>query len=302
MAARSIGSGTLSFGLVSIPVRFYVATHSERISFNMLHEKCGTRIKQQLWCPKDEEVVGRDEIVKGYQFAKDQYVTFTDEEIKALEAEANRSIDIREFVPLEKVDPIYYENVHYLGPDHGAEKAYKLLGEAMEETKRVAIAQYTSHGKEQIVVIRPYEGGLALHTMYYADEVRSIGDIKVDGHVKVRENEVDLARKLIEQLSVDEFNPEEFKDEYRERMKAAIDRKVAGEEVVAPEAPAPRAQVIDLMEALKQSLGQGGTRGGRGSKAGKGGAKAKPASAERRPAAASERRAEPRAKRRASKK
>src|SRR3954471_12414027 len=139
MAARSIGSGTLSFGLVSIPIRFYVATHSERISFNMLHEKCGTRIKQQLWCPKDEEVVDRSEIVKGFQFAKDQYVTFTDDEIKALEAEANRAIDIREFVPLEKVDPIYYENSHYLGPDTGAEKAYKLLGEAMDETKHVAV-------------------------------------------------------------------------------------------------------------------------------------------------------------------
>jgi DNA end-binding protein Ku len=266
----------------------------------MLHEKCGTRIKQQLWCPTDEEVVDRSEIVKGFQFAKDQYVTFTDDEIKALEAEANRAIDIREFVPLEKVDPLYYENSHYLGPDTGAEKAYKLLGEAMDETKHVAVAQYTSHGKEQIVIIRPYEGGLVLHTMYYADEVRSIADIKVDGHVKVRENEVDLARKLIEQLSVDEFNPEEFKDEYRERLKAAIDRKVAGEEVVATEAPPARAQVIDLMEALKQSLGRTDVRGGRGAKA-KGG-KTKTAEAEHRPAASSAHRAESRPKRRASKK
>ena len=294
MAARSIGSGTLSFGLVSIPIRFYVATHSERVSFNMLHGECGTRIKQQLYCPHCERVVDRDEIVKGYQFAKDQYVTFEDEEIKALEAEANRSIDIQEFVPLDKVDPIYFENAHFLGPDHGAEKAYRLLGEAMSETERVAVAQYTSHGKEQIVIIRPYaKKGLVLHTMYYADEVRSIDDVNVDGHVKLRENEIDLARKLIEQLSADEFHPEQYKDEYRDRVKAAIERKVAGEEVTVQEAPPARAQVIDLMEALKQSLG-----GGREAKP----EKVKAAGGGRRRAAATGRREAARPQRRAHKK
>jgi DNA end-binding protein Ku len=294
MAARSIASGTLSFGLVSIPVRFYVATHSERVSFNMIHAECGSRIKQQLYCPVEERVVDRDELVKGFEFAKDRYVTFTDEEIKALEAEANRSIDIREFVPLDKVDPLYFEAAHYLGPDHGAEKAYRLLSEAMAETERVAVAQYTSHGKEQIVIIRPYDGGgLVLHLMHYADEVRKFEDIKVDGHVKLRENEIDLARKLIEQLSEDEFRPDQYKDEYRDRVKAAIERKVAGEEVTVAEAPPARAQVIDLMEALKQSLGRTGTREQKAEKSKAGGA--------RRPAAAARSEAE-RPQRRARKK
>ena len=291
MAARSIGSGTLSFGLVSIPVKFYVATHSERVSFNMIHAECNSRIKQQLWCPVDERVVDRDEIVKGFQFAKDRYVTFTDDEIKALEAEANRSIDIREFVPIEKVDPLYYEAAHYLGPDHGAEKAYRLLSEAMDDEKKVAVAQYTSHGKEQIVIIRPYDGGgLVLHLMHYADEVRKFEEIPLDGHVKLRENEIELARKLIEQLSTDAFDPEQYKDEYRDRVKAAIERKVAGEEIVAPEAPPAKAQVIDLMEALKQSLGRTGTRERKAEKA-KAGESRRPAAAARRAAERPQRRA-----------
>src|SRR6185436_12215285 len=148
MPARAIGSGTISFGLVSIPIRFYVATSSKSVSFNMLHEECGSRIKQQLFCPKDERVVGRDEIVKGYEVSKDRYVVFTDEEVKTLEVEANRSIDIQEFVPLDEVDPVYFDGTHYLGPEKGAEKAYHLLSEAMQETKRVALAQIVSRGKE----------------------------------------------------------------------------------------------------------------------------------------------------------
>src|SRR5438034_10674772 len=201
MPARSIGSGTISFGLVSIPIRVYVATHSEQLSFNMLHAPCGTRIKQQLYCPHHDKVVERSEIVKGYQFEKDRYVTFTDEELRALEAEANRAIDIHEFVPLAGVDPMYYEDAHYLGPDKGAEKAYHLLAEAMHATQKVALAQFISHGKEQLVLIRPYQDGLVLHQMYYADEVRSFDEVDKGGGVKVRANEVELARKLIEQLT-----------------------------------------------------------------------------------------------------
>src|SRR5438034_8955354 len=147
MPARSIGSGTISFGLVSIPIRVYVATHSEQLSFNMLHAPCGTRIKQQLYCPHHDKVVERSEIVKGYQFAKDQYVTFTDEELRALEAEANRAIDIHEFVPLAQIDPIYFDGAHYLGPEKGAEKAYHLLVEAMRDSGKGALAKYPSHGK-----------------------------------------------------------------------------------------------------------------------------------------------------------
>ena len=218
MAARSIGSGTISFGLVSIPVRLFVATSPEQLSFNMLHRECGSRIKQQLYCPRDERVVERSEIVKGYEFQKDRYVTFADEELKALEAEANRSIDIHEFVPLASVDPVYFENTHYLGPDKGAEKAYHLLADTMRDTGKVALAQFVHHGKEHLVLIRPFEGGLALHSMYYADEVRPIAEVDLGGSPTLRAGETELARRLIDQLSTDEFHPERYKDEYRDRL------------------------------------------------------------------------------------
>lgn len=260
MAARSIGSGTISFGLVSIPIRLYVATHSESLSFNMLHQPCGTRIKQQLYCPHCERVIERSETVKGFEFQKDRYVTFGDDELKAFEAEANRSIDIHEFVPLDKVDPIFFEDAHYLGPDKGAEKAYQLLAEAMRDTGKVALAQFVRYGKEHLVLIRPYNGTLVLHTMHYADEVRSAEDIKPGSEVKVRPNEIELARRLVEQLSTEDFKPEHYKDEYRDRVQAVVQKKVDGEEVTAAEPEQPRAQVIDLMEALKASLAGKGAR------------------------------------------
>jgi DNA end-binding protein Ku len=264
MAARSIGSGTISFGLVAIPVRLYVATHSESLSFNMLHEPCGTRIKQQLFCPHCEQVVERREIVKGYQFERDRYVTFTDEEIKALETEVNRSIDIHEFVPLEKVDPLYYESANYLGPDKGGEKAYRLLVDAMRDTERGAVAQFASRGKEHMVLIRPFEDGLVMHVLHYADEVRPIGELPLDQGAPVRPAEIELARKLIAELSTDEFRPVEYKDTYRERVEAAVQKKIAGEEIRVSEDAAPAAgQVIDLVQALKESLARRGAKGER---------------------------------------
>jgi DNA end-binding protein Ku len=263
MPARSIGSGTISFGLVSIPVRLYVATHSEQLSFNLLHAECGTRVKQQLVCPKHDRAVERGELVKGYQFAKDQYVVFTDEELKALEAEASRAIDIQEFVPLDRVDPLYFEGAHYLGPDKGAEKAYRLLSDAMRATGRVAVAQFVSRGKEQLVLIRPHEDGLVLHTLYYADEVRSLKEVGIGGDVKLKSGEAELARKLIEQLSADDFRPEQYKDAYRDRLLEVIEKKVAGEEITAAAPPPERARVIDLMDALKASLAERGGRPGR---------------------------------------
>jgi DNA end-binding protein Ku len=294
MAARSIGSGTISFGLVSIPVRLYVATHSEQLSFNMLHRACGTRIKQQLYCPHDERVIERSETVKGYQFAKDRYVTFTDEELKALEAQANRAIDIHEFVPLAEVDPIYFENAHYLGPDKGAEKAYHLLSEAMRDTGKVALAQFVSHGKEHLALIRSFDGGLVLHAMHYADEVRRLADIDLGAEPKFRENEIELARRLIDQLSAADFHPEQYRDQYRDRVQELVDKKVAGEEVTATEPEPARAQVIDLMAALKASL----AKGGRPSAA----AEERASAAKRRPAAAVRRRESQSSRRRATKK
>jgi DNA end-binding protein Ku len=260
MAARSVGSGTISFGLVSIPVRLYIATSSEQLSFNMIHQECGSRIRQQLTCPHCERVVERGEIVKGYQFAKDRYVTFSDEELKALEAEANRAIDIHEFVPLAAVDPVYFENAHYLGPDQGAEKAYHLLAEAMRDTGKVALAQLVHHGKEHLVLVRPFEGGLVLHSMYYADEVRPFAEVGISGPPKMRDGEVGLARRLVEQLSTPGFHPEHYHDQYRERVQEVVQKKVEGEEVTTTEPAPARAHVIDLMEALKASLSRKGTR------------------------------------------
>jgi DNA end-binding protein Ku len=293
MPARSIGSGTISFGLVSIPIRVYVATHSEQLSFNMLHAPCGTRIKQQLYCPHHDRVVERSEIVKGYQFERDRYVTFTDEELKALEAEANRSIDIHEFVPLAQVDPIYFENAHFLGPDKGAEKAYHLLAEAMRETGKVALAQYVRGGKEHLVLVRPYDAGLVLHTMHYADEVRTLADVDLGGEPKLRPAEVDMARKLVQQLSSKAFRPEQYKDEYRERVQELVQKKVAGEEVTIAAEEKPKAQVIDLMDALKASL----SRAGRAAETGE-----RETAGRRRPAASVRTRERPSPKRRAQKK
>jgi DNA end-binding protein Ku len=260
MPARSIGSATVSFGLVSIPVRMYVATHSEQPSFNLIHGVCKSRIKQQTWCPRCERVVERSELVKGREVAKDQYVLFTDEELKALEAAASQAIDIQEFVPLANVDPVYFQDTHYLGPDKGGDKAYQLLAEAMRDTGMVALAQHVSRGKERLVLIRPFADGLALHTLYYADEVRAFDEIERGAKATVKPAETNLARKLIEQLAADGFTPQQYHDHWRERLQEAVDQKIAGEEVAVPAAQPAQAKVIDLMEALKQSLSREGGR------------------------------------------
>ncbi len=254
MPARSVGSGTVSFGLVSIPIKLYVATHSEAPSFNLLHQVCGSRIRQQIFCPRCERTVERSELVKGYEVTKDQYVTFTDDELRALETAASPSIDIQEFVPLADVDPVYFETSQYLGPDKGGEKAYHLLADAMRERQVVAIAQHVSRGKERLVLIRPMAAGLVLHTLYYADEVRSFDDIVLGDPGKRRDGEMRLAQQLIAELTAKSFEPEQYHDHYRDRLREVVDRKVAGEETTIVAPAAPRAQVIDLMEALKQSL------------------------------------------------
>jgi DNA end-binding protein Ku len=260
MPARAIGSATVSFGLVSIPVRLYVATHSEQPSFNLIHSVCKSRIKQQTWCPRCERVVERSELVKGREVAKDQFVLFTDEELKALEAAASQAIDIQEFVPLADVDPVYFQDTHYLGPDKGGDKAYQLLAEAMRDTGMVALAQHVSRGKERLVLIRPFDDGLALHTLYYADEVRAFDEIERGPKATVKPAETNLARKLIEQLAADGFAPQQYHDHWRERLQEAVDKKVAGEEVAVPAVQPAQAKVIDLMEALKQSLSREGGR------------------------------------------
>src|SRR5215813_9815782 len=256
MPPHSLGSGTISFGLVSIPVKMYTAASAGGVSFNQLHAKCGNRLRQQMICPVDNDVVDRSAIVKGYEFQKDQYVRFTDEEIKSLEGEASKVIDITEFVPLSTVDPIYFEKTYYLGPDKGGDKAYRLLADAMAKTERVALAKFVMRGKESLVLIRPAQHGLMLHTMYFADEVRDFGEIGKGESTPLKEGEMGLATRLIEDLS-----HEEYHDEYRQRVLDLVNSKVEGKEITAATPEVHRAQVIDLMDALKQSLAKRG--GGR---------------------------------------
>jgi len=254
MAPHSIGSGTISFGLVSIPVKLYTAASGGGVSFNMLHAKCGNRVKQQMFCPVDNEVVERGGLVKGYEFQKDQYVRFSDEELKSLEGESSRVIDIAEFVPLPSVDPIYFEKTYYLGPDKGGEKPYRLLADAMAKSDRVALATFVMRGKESLVLVRPAQDGLMLHTMYFADEVRDFGEIEKGKSVKLRDGELQLAERLIDELSHPEFKPEQYQDDYRNRVLEMVNSKVEGKEITTQAPEAQRAQVIDLMDALKQSL------------------------------------------------
>ena len=254
MPPHSIGSGTLSFGLVSIPVRMFTAASAGGVSFNQLHEKCGGRIKQQIFCPACNETVDRSALVKGYEFAKEQYVRFTDDELKRLEAEASPSIDITEFVPLEKVDPIYFEKTYYLGPDKGGDKAYRLLCDAMGQAEQVALAKYVMRGKESLVLIRASQGGLMLHAMYFADEIRDFQEIDKGTSASIKPGELALAQKLIQELSNPEFKPEQYHDEYRGRVLSIVESKIEGREITTAAPVAQRTQVIDLMEALKQSL------------------------------------------------
>ncbi len=256
MAARAISSGTISFGLVSIPIKLFTAASSQSVSFNMLHAECGNRIKQQLYCPVCDVVIDRKDTVKGYEYTKGQFVQFSDEELKKLEAERSSTLEIVEFVPLETVDFIQVEKSYYLGPDKGGDKAYKLLAEAMRRKERVAVGSWSARGKEQLVMIRPYLDGLILHQLYYAGEVRAYDDVDKGATFTFSDAEQDLADKLLDQLTVDEFDSEKFKDAYASRVLEVVDQKVAGQEItLAPEQP--KAQIIDLFEALKKSLAQG---------------------------------------------
>ena len=261
MASRPIASGTVSFGLVAIPVKLYAPIDSSKtIRFNQLHVECGSRIKQQLYCPACDKVVDRSEINKGYEFARDQYVLFSEEEMEKFVVKATHAIEIAEFVPLDQVDPIYFERSYYLGPDKGGEKQYRLLSETMRETNRAALAQYAARGKQYLVLVRPFEEGLIMQQLYYADEIRSFSEVPL-GEAEVKSAELDLAKQLVEQTAKDEFRPENYEDEIRDQILAFIERKIQGEEVTAAPIEAPKAQVIDLMEALKASLA--GTAGGR---------------------------------------
>jgi DNA end-binding protein Ku len=251
---RPFASGQIAFGLVSIPVKLFSATEaSEKISFNMLHKDCGNRVQQQLFCPKDERTISRDEVVKGYEFQRGQYVLFNEEELKMIEEKATQSIEISEFLPKEAIDPIYFAKANYIAPDKGGERAYSLLTKALEQTGRWALAKYAARGKQYLVILRPLGNGMVMQQLFYPNEIRSMDELDL-GDAIVKDNELKMAVQLAEMGAADEFHPENYRDEVAERTRALIQRKIEGEEITSNLVEEPKAQVIDLMEALKRSL------------------------------------------------
>jgi DNA end-binding protein Ku len=254
MPARSIGTATISFGLVSVPVNIYSSSESKAsVSFNMLHKKCGSRLKQQYLCTKDNEVVTREETVKGYEFAKDQYVILTPEELKALEEKATSTIDVVEFVPLSGVDREYLEKVYYLGPDKGGDRAYRLLAAALKQSGKAALGQYAARGQQHLVLLRPLNGVLVMEQLHYADELRPTTEVTIPAG-EVKDAELKLAMQLIDQTSNEEFEPNKYKDTVRERTLETIQRKIDGQDITGDAAPSSDTKMLDLMEALKASL------------------------------------------------
>jgi DNA end-binding protein Ku len=255
MAARSIGSLTISFGLVAIPVKLYSATQaSHAISFNLLHKGCGSRLRQQYVCLKHDTVVERDDMVKGYEFAKDQYVSFAPEEIKALEEAGTHAVEISEFVPLESVDPVYFDKTYYLAPDKGAAKPYGLLTQALKDSQRCAVGRWAARGKAYIVMLRPIGNVLAMQQLFFAADVKPVSEVDVP-KPEVKPAELKLARQLIDAQTAEQFDPSAYTDELHARLEAAIAKKVEGQEISVSEiAPPGAGKVIDLMDALRASL------------------------------------------------
>ena len=255
-AGRSIGSLTVSFGLVAIPVKLFTANQSSNaISFNLLHKADGSRLRQQYICQKDGAVVERDDMVKGYEFAKDQYVRFTPEEIKAMDEAGSHAVEISEFVPIESIDPVYYDKTYYLAPDKGAGKPYALLTEALKQAKRCGVGRWAARGKGYLVILRPIGDVLAMQQLHYAADVRTASEVEIP-KPEVKPAELKLAQQLIDAQTSEKFDPDAYKDEVRGRIEAAIKKKVEeGQEITMAEAPPPGdGKVIDLMEALRASL------------------------------------------------
>jgi DNA end-binding protein Ku len=250
--AASVWSGYLTFGLISMPVRLFSGARSSGISFNMLHRKDLHRVKQQLYCPLDNEVIGRDETVKGYEYRKDEYVVVEPEEIKKIEPKTAKTMEILEFVKSADVDPVYFESSYYMVPEEAGRRPYALLTRALEETEYYAIAKLTMHNREYTVFLRPHEGGMMLHTMYYAEEVRQVKEFGAPD-VELKDAEVKVAHQLIEALA-DEWDPEKYHDTFQENLKKLIETKLEGGEITPVEKPRKLAPVVDLMAALKQSL------------------------------------------------
>jgi DNA end-binding protein Ku len=252
--ASSVWSGYLTFGLISMPVRLFSGARSSSISFHMLHRDDLTRIKQQLYCPHDDRVVERSEIVKGYEYRKDEYVVVEPEEIKKIEPKTAKTMEILEFVKSSDVDPIFFESSYYMMPEEAGRRPYALLTKALEESEYYAIAKLTMHNREYTVFLRPHEGGMMLHTMYYAEEVRQVEGFGAPD-VELKEAEVKVAHQLIEALAAD-WDPEKYHDEFQDNLKKLIETKLEGGKIVEVEQPKKLAPVVDLMAALKQSLAE----------------------------------------------
>ena len=282
MPARSIGNANIAFGLVSVPIKLYSAADTTAaVGFNLIHKDCGSRLKQKYVCAKDGVEVSRDDMVKGYEFAKDQYVLFTTDELKAIEAKSDNTIEIVEFVPDEKVEPVYKDKLYYLGPDRGGDRAYRLLAAAMRETGLSALGRYNSRGKSYLVLLSPMQDGIVMNQLNYADEVRPFSEVGVpEGEVK--KEELKLAIQLIDQITSQDFRPEQYKDEVRGRVLELIERKIQGEDITEAPSEAPQTQIIDLMEALKASLDRGAGKSER--KPARAAKKAAPAAAAKAPA------------------
>ena len=254
MALRPLRNATISFGLVNIPVRFYTATKSEDIHFNLLHAECGSRVNRKWWCPQHDTAIEMGDMVRAYAIAKNQYITFSDEEIESLESDDNRSLDITEFVDLDQIDPVFFERAYFLGPSPGGSKTYNLLARAMKKQNKVALARWVSGSREHLVVLRPFEDGLVLHTMFYADEVRDFGAVERD-EADLSDKEIKLAEMLIDELTESKFDPLRYKDEYRQRLMDRIAEKSKGKTIIAESRGDDRpAEVVDIMEALRRSL------------------------------------------------
>lgn len=251
--ASSVWKGTLSFGLLAIPVKLYTAARSQRMNLHQLHKTCHTRLKQPLFCPQCNRQVERSEVVRGYEYEKGQYVIVNEEEIKKITPRSSTVMEIVAFVKQEQIDPIYFDASYFMLPDKDSEKPYALLLKTLEDSHRVGIATVTMHQREYTVFIRPRKNGLTIHTMYYANEIREVaGYGQAEKDVKLKPAEVKLAEQLVESLSQD-FRPEQFHDRFQENLKALIEAKQKGKTIVAEQKPGP-ARVIDMMGALKKSL------------------------------------------------
>jgi DNA end-binding protein Ku len=252
--ASTVWKGYITFGLITIPVRLYTAARTERVSFNQIHGVCGSRIKQQTYCPHCDRVVERSELVKGFEVEKDRYVIVNDDEVKQVAPPSSDNMEIFEFVKAQGIDPIYFDASYFMVPEDAGKKAYRLLLETMHKSGYSAIAKITMHQREYTVVVRPHANGLLLHTMFYPEEVREVPEFRRDESITVRPQEVELAEKLVEGLATD-FDPSKYHDEYQGRLLQMIEAKRDGQNVEEP-APKKRAPVIDLMQALQKSLGE----------------------------------------------